>query len=648
MSAIPMAQDRTFPIAGRYRPLLDRPLAEAGSPLAAFAAADREDPSASLMAVECRRDLPPRAAVLDADLADVPGLLRPLAHGAAPAAAGESWFVICPAPPGGSLAAAGPIPETALMGTVLPALARPLIALAARGFTHRAIRPGNIFRGAAGIVLGEAWAAPAGAFQPAALEPPYLGMCRPEARGAATPADDVFALGATLLALAHGRLPLDGVPEEEIVRRQIERGSFAALTDGARLSSAFAELLRALLADDPSLRPHAHNLISAAQGRLPRPTPRPMRRASTPLAIGGLVSRDMRSLAHAVATRPTDAAALIRGGDLPMWLRRNLGENGVAAAVDEITRLAGDDGTLIARTVAALDPLAPLCWRGIALWPDGIGPAIARARAASSPDLEPLREMIAQEGLTAWSDQRCDSETAMTHRREARGLAAMLRNPGPTGGLDRIAYHLNPLLPAEGAALAGTIVTDIDTLLPALEAAAQRPDLRQGSPIDRALLPFLAAHLPGGAEREAADLVNTAQPHLAPLAQLRLLARLETKLLGPATPHLAAWLAEGAAASPTGIASRSRRKRFAERLTELAPEGRIAPMLVLLESPDELSADRAEARAATAERNAILARIAALDDDRDHRPVAARRIGREAAAACGLLVTVFLAVRSLL
>lgn len=637
-----------FPIAGRYRPRLDTPLPESGSGLTAFAAADREDPSASLMAVQCRRDLPPCAALAGGDFTDIPGLLRPLASGVAPTANAEAWFLVCQAPPGASLASAGPMTEATVMGRVLPALARPLTALAARGLTHRAIRPSNIFSGGGNVVLGEAWSAPAGTFQPTVLEPPYLGMCRPEARGAASPADDVFSLGSTLLALALGHLPLTGVPDEEIVRRQIERGSFAALTEGARISPAFAELLRALLADEPTLRPHAHNLVSAAQGRLPRPSGRPVRRATMPLAIGGLASRDIRSLAHAVAVRPADAATLIRGGDLTTWLRRHLGENGVATTIEEILRSAGDDGTLTARTVAALDPLAPLCWRGIALWPDGIGPAIARARANQEPALETLRELIAQEGLTAWSEQRGDNETAMTYRREARGLAVMLRNPGPTGGIDRIAYHLNPLLPAEGAALAGRWVTKIDTLLPVLEAAAQNPELRQASPVDRALLPFIATHLPGGAEREGIDLVNTGQPHLAPIAQLRLLARLETKLIAPPTPNLAAWLAEGATISLTGVASRARRKRFSEKLQALAPEGRLAPMLVLLESPEEMSADRAEARAAEAERNSILDAIAALDQDRERRPIAARRIGREAAAACGLLVTVFLVVRSLI
>ncbi len=643
-----MAQDRTFPIAGRYRPLLDRPLTDTGSGLAAYAVADRDDPAAALMAVECRRDLPPRAAALGQDLSAVPGLLRPLGHGAAPAGAGEAWFVICPAPPGPSLATGGPVAGTVLLGTVLPALARTLAALAERGLTHRGIRPANIFRGSGGLVLGEAWAASPGSFQPAAVEPPYLGMCRPEARGAATPADDVFALGATLLALALGKLPLEGMAEEEIVRRQIERGSFAALTEGARLGPGLTELLRAMLADDPALRPHAHNLAAAAQGRLSRPPARPVRRAGTPINVGGLACRDARGLAHAMASHPSDAAALVRGGEVPRWLRRGLADPVAAAAIEEIVRVAGDDGTLIARSVAALDPLAPLCWRGFALWPDGLGPAIAHARAAGFPDLDALRDLVAQEGLATWAEQRGSEEEATTLRREARSLAALLRLGGPTGGLDRVAFHLNPLLPAEGAAVAGSAVTGLEALFATLERAAERPELRQHGPIDRALLPFLAVHLPGGAEREAADMTNASQPHLAPLAQMRLVARMETRLLGEPTPHLSGWLAEGAAAALVGIASRSRRKRIADRLATLAPQGRIAPMLMAMESPEELAADRAGARAAVAERESLLTAIAALDSDRQRRPLAARRIGREAAAAGGLLVTAALVLRSLL
>lgn len=643
-----MAQDKTFPIAGRYRPVLDQKLADAGGALAVYAAADREDPAAALMAVECRRDLPPRADILEHAFAPLPGLLAPVAHGAAPAASGEAWFVICQAPPGPSLAAAGPVAESVLLDTVLPQLARTLDGLAARGLTHRGIRPANIFRAGSVITLGEAWAAPPGTFQPTVLEPPALGMCRPEARGAGSPADDVFALGATLLALVLGKLPLEGVPDEEIVRRQIEHGCFAALTAGARIGPRLAELLRAMLADEPGLRPLPHNLIAAAHGRLPRPPARPVRRAAAPITVGGLVSHDARSLAHAMAVRPSDAAALVRGGEVSRWLRRGLADPGTAGAVEEIVRIAGDDGTLIARAVAAIDPQAPLCWRGLALWPDGLGPAVARARAAGGPDLDALRDLVAQEGLAAWSEQRSSDEEAMALRRQARGLAAMVRHNGPAGGMDRVAFHLNPILAAEGAALAGRVVTALGALLPALEEAAGRSELRQQGPIDRALLPFLAEHLPGGVEREAAEMADATRPHLAALAQLRLVARMETRLLGPPTPKLAEWLAAGATAALGGIASRSRRKRLAAQLAELAPGGRIAPMLVVLESPQELAADRAGARAAEAERASLLASLAGLEVEARRRPVIARRVGREAAAAGGLLVTAALVLRLLI
>ena len=36
---------------------------------------------------------------------------------------------------------------------------------------------------------------------------------------------------------------------------------------------------------------------------------------------------------------------------------------------------------MLVRAVATLDPLAPVCWPGTVVWPDGLGPALAAAQA---------------------------------------------------------------------------------------------------------------------------------------------------------------------------------------------------------------------------------------------------------------------------
>src|SRR6202011_5057089 len=116
------------------------------------------------------------------------------------------------------------------------------------------VRPDNLFRAGPGepALLGCAWAAPSASTQPALYEPPYSAMCPPSCRGEGSVADDVYALGVTLLVLAMGRIPLAGLDDKAILRRKLDMGSFAALVGDERLPAAIADLVRGMLAEDPA------------------------------------------------------------------------------------------------------------------------------------------------------------------------------------------------------------------------------------------------------------------------------------------------------------------------------------------------------------------------------------------------------------
>src|SRR5689334_8179996 len=99
-----------------------------------------------------------------------------------------------------------PWSEAELLGQVLAPAVKALQFLEARGVTHRAIRLNNLFRATPGasVVLGQGWAAPPASEQPAIYEPPYSAMCLACGRGDGSIADDVYALGVVLVALALG------------------------------------------------------------------------------------------------------------------------------------------------------------------------------------------------------------------------------------------------------------------------------------------------------------------------------------------------------------------------------------------------------------------------------------------------------------
>ncbi len=640
-----MANQPEALIADRYAVLLAQPLPEAGGGLPAFAVKDRQTGDSALIAIQVRRDMPPRARALQMLLDPIEGLLTPLAHGPAPGPRGEAgYFVVSPAPPGPPLAGRlRPWPEAALVANVLRPIAFTLERLAARGITHRGIRLNNVFEGGRGqpLVLGAAWAAPPGMQQPALFEPPYSAMCHPAGRGDGSIADDVYALGVLLLTLALGRSPLAELDDAAVLRRKLELGSHGALVGDERLPPLIGDLVRGMLAEDPEHRPTPTLLMDPAVARSRRVAARPPRRAPRALSIGNAAVSDARTLAYAIGAEPEQGVAALRSGAVVQWLRRVLGDSVVAAKVEDLVRhrtsesLTEDsrpDAMMLMRVVAAIDPLAPLCWRGIALWPDGLGPLLAGG--SSEPVLAgSLEDLVTAEAAAGWGvlrPERCDF-TILRH--EARQNRAWLTIRGPAGGLPRLTYLLNPLLPCASPLVADRWVGRLADLPAALEAViAANPKV---APLDAHLAAFIAARGDSLLESDTTALSGMAQNSIG-LPELRLLAQLQLRYHSKPLPALAAWISGAAGPIIALWNNRPHRRELADRLRSLVQAGMLMPMLTLLEDPAGRTGDVNGAKLAAAELIRIEAELRNIEAGAKERSGSAARIGQEIAAGAGL------------
>ncbi len=638
-------------IALEYAVDATRPLHGAGGGLATFAARHHTTAKSDLIAVQVRPGWPPRAGALaQLAAATIPGLLLPLAHGPGPAAnGGEAYYVICRPPPGPSLAAPGRSwSEQELIDLVLRPVAAALEGLRAKGITHRAIRPDNLFSAGPGepAVLGCAWASPPGCLQPAVFEPPYSGMCLPAGRGEGTIADDVYALGVTLLTLALGRLPLADLDDIAMIRRKLDVGSFAALTGDARVPPMLGDLLRGMLAEDPAHRTPPSMLLDPAAARQRRLAARPARRATRPLQVLAMPAWDARGLAFAVAVQPEEGARLLRNGAVDDWLRRYLGDTILSARVEEALRLRGQDSgedesradaMLAMRAVAALDPLAPLCWRGLAVALDGFGPAIASTvTAGPQNDRARLQEILEVEAIGAWLTNAENHPDGTALRQQARMWRSWLRPRSLDGGMARVAYALNPLLPCASPLFAGRCVARLSDVLGALESISARADSRRLSPLDAHLAAFLVARqdLAGGSALLSDNAVSSAPPPLAvQIAALAALQRIDPRPL----PGLATWLAEQAEPTLQDWHSRTRRESMRRQLQACAANGQLGRLLALLDDPEARRTDALGLRAATEAVARIDGELHHLQDGGAERGELARRLGHETAAATGLI-----------
>ncbi len=631
-------------IATHYRidPTTPAPQLEGGH--IAYMVIDPRDPTQKLMAVLTRNDLPARPRITLARTGvPVPYAVLPIEYGPGRDLAGKpGWFVVCDALPGPAIGIGRVWREGDLIACLLQPAAAALAALQARGLTHRAINPNNVFATAPRhpVTLGPFWAAPPACHQPAVFEPPYMARCLPQGRGDGKIADDVYALGVTMLAMATGRMPLADQDEAAATRLKLELGSYTALTTDVPLSPLIADLLRGMLAEDPEHRPSPQLLMKPEQARARRVAARPPRRAQLAISVGGINAWSARELAHAMGLRPERAFPLLRGGEVERWLRRHLGDPQLGMRLEDVIRQTEGDvpdenrlqSLLVMRCVAAIDPLGPLVWHGMAVQPDGLGGALVGAPAAVNVMIE---EIITSEAAGQFLSANLRIEKEFPVLEDQRSWRQWLAARGPAGGLKRLMYGMNPMLACASPLLAGRPVIRVSDLLTALDEAAATAD-RARPPIDTHIAAFVAAR--GEATvtaglRQIGSFAGTAER----MVVLRLFGQLQARLQPGPLRGLASWLVACAFANVEDWRSQKTRAGLQEKVAKAAAAGDIGAIALLVDDAASREADEAGAAAAAARVRQLEEAIAGIARDAPRRADAARRVSTEIVTGLGLI-----------
>jgi eukaryotic-like serine/threonine-protein kinase len=287
-----------------------------------------------------------------------------------------------------------------------------------------------------------------------------------------------------------------------------------------------------------------------------------------------------------------------------------------------------------------LDPLAPLSWRRLTLWPDGLGSALNHALHTDPAQAATLTEIATNDVLPAFAvlrPGRSDSvavEVASRSIREALGARQLEQ------GMLRLNYALNPLAPCESPLLASRWVVRLGDLLPALEIAATGPLRATLPPIDRHVVAFIGMRRDDRTPADLGRLASLATPG-DPMSQLRLLARLQQYTHPEKLPALTAWMAELINPATAKFHSHSRRSKLAERLAELAPGGMLPALVALLDDPQKLFSDQGGYEAAIARGAQIDAELEAIGSTNPPRRIAAAKTAHDVTngislAVCGL------------
>lgn len=525
------------------------------------------------------------------------------------------------------------------------------------GLIHNAIRPTNIFwrpGGTAVPQLGDCLSAPAGYGQPALFEPLERAMSNPMGRGVGQHVDDCYAFGVTLAMLIIGSNPMQGMDDDAIIRAKIERGSFGAMIGNRRISPSHIEILRGLLADDARQRWSGTDLEQWTGGRraTPKNTDSGKRSARAFEFLGGEYWLT-RPLAMAMAAHVSEAAQIIENSSLDKWLRRAMNDetragNLVDAQVSlkKSGKAANYEDQLVARACIALDPAAPIRYRGISVMPMGIASMLVDALSTGN-NIQTLSEIISNQLVSFWVELQQDTKTELVPLgQQMERMKGFIEKTTLGNGIERVVYELNAGLHCLSPILRAQYVTSGKNMMAALERVAAAAD-RPTEPMDRHIAAFLVVR-----ERRSEALFEAmTAPANTPrrgLALLTLYSDLQERHGPDALPHLAQWLMPLLEPAVQRYLGKNTKEKLREQVKDAVTRGNLVLLSALVNDPRRVERDQQEFMAARMLYLNIMKEIAILESRLANRDAVVRESGKPMAATISTFIAILLVFAAVL
>ncbi len=646
-------------LSGRVEIFPTMPLPELASPGGpAYAARFKSDASSSLYAIVCSLKMPPRVDVAQSMRnVDNLGVLRFVEGGVVPWIDGSYVYALVYQKPTAPAMSASleenraALSEDTVNRLFIAPMINGLIALDNAGVVHNAIRPSNIFWRVGTAVppqIGEGLSVPAGVGQPVLFEPIERGLAMPLGRGQGSHADDCYAFGVSLAYLLIGGNLMPGLSDRDIIDLKMQRGSFAAIVGSQRLLPSQIEILRGLLADTASQRWTSSDLEQWLTGR--RMTPKSSdstRKAARHFTFMEKPYWQIGPLAEALAANPSEAAKVIENESLDKWLLRALNDKDRAEDVEAVIgdlkqngKTAHYEDQLVARVCLALDPQAPIRYRGISAMPGGI-PALLVEAAQTGVNIQPICEMITFQLVSLWIQLQGEMKANYIALGQLfdRVKAAMERTTWGNG-IERAIYETAQGLPCLSPLLKGQYVASTKMLLPALERVAANSS-KPREPLDRHIAAFLVVR-ERRSEKVFLSFNGPEDSSRRGLDLLSLLAELQYRYGPENLPRLAAWLSPVVDPALKRYASIPVREALHKRAKELITEGKLSELLRLIDDPNRLERDEQEYRAARLLYLNIQKEIIGLETRGHNREDIASNVGRPIAVTVSSLLSVIL------
>lgn len=504
------------------------------------------------------------------------------------------------------------LPEERLLPGFLTPLLSALGDYNNADLVHGGINLGNLFvagtKGAESVILGECVSSPPGMRQPAIYETIERAMANPAGRGRGTNAEDLYAVGVSLVLAMRGEDPFKDMDDRTIIQAKIDKGSYTALVGADKVPASISEFLRGVLSDDPDQRWDVREALRWLDGRRhASKQSRGLMRASRHYNFEEQKVTDLRTAAMLFSDKPAEALAAMEKDQFDLWVKRNF-EN--TALDDDLVKTrereksSGQDRMMSALSII-LDPLAPVRYKNLSMFPDALGVMLAY-QIAREQDMLPLTEAVQHQILNQWVNQRYDElPDAASILLSLEKCKTYLQQKVPGYGIERALYTLDNEAACMSPYFKRFCVFSVGALLPALERVAQlgnRPD----NVLDRHMIAFISV-------REAKMI----DPHLGHIIShnrafqvigvLRTLAGMQQKFPVGSLPNIGNWIISLMKPVIERYNDKDLRDTLEKNVEKLKNSGDLAKILDLVDNEKQIQEDIARYAAARRE-FALLAR----------------------------------------
>jgi hypothetical protein len=290
-------------------------------------------------------------------------------------------------------------------------------------------------------------------------------------------------------------------------------------------------------------------------------------------------------LAQSFSENIIEAGAEVEKGQFDIWLKRNFEDKGLDVRFTRVwdKEKEAPRERLISSLCMAMDPTGPVRYKGLSVFPDGFGTALAHA-TAKTEDTQLYGELLQQQLFNAWVSQSFDDVP------DAAGTLSMLEKcrsaltqKMPGYGIERILYMLNLEAACMSPALQNHFVLSPGGLLLALEDISRHAG-RPETVLDRHMIAFISVREPKMIDPNF-GYVNSNHRGQQVVGIARVLAAIQRRFSVPAVPGVCNWLISLTAPMLDLLNDRDLRQELTKRVNMMQGSGNLTALLELVDDP---------------------------------------------------------------